>query len=315
MNSAAMTEVNAVLDALASGAMPSEPMVVALSDLGRSEAAAVAERWTSLPILPRTAAMTVAAALSHSRVDLDYLRLASIVLRHDTPIAQRAALAALDGRGGAEIAGRVADVLLSATDNQLLAAAAEASAPYVLQLELGELPGEEGERMVEALRRLVDESPSTDVRAHALRALGYLERSWVEELVRDAYYGEDPGLRLAAIDAMGNSANIDWFEYLEETITADDPALRVAVANAFAAIGDEAAVDLLAELLEDEEHEVVAATMAALAEIGGEDAVDHLENFRRRVPEELEAQLGEATSMARSEFETMSPPRAEDDDE
>ncbi len=315
MSSAALTEVNAVLDALASGTMPSEPMVVALSDLGRSEAAVVASRWTSLPILPRTAAMTVAAALTHSRVDLDYLRLASVVLSQDTPIAQRAALAALEGRGGSEIAARVADVLAAAEDDQLLAAAAEAAAPYMLQLELGELDEEEGERLAIALRDLAHDSPSTEVQAHAIRSAGYLSREWVEEFVRDAYYSEDQVLRIAAIDAMGNSANIDWFEYLEETITAEDPAFRVAVANAFAAIGDEAAVDLVAELLVDEEHEVVAAAMAALAEIGGEEAVDHLENFRRRVPEELEGQLNEATSLARSEFEAMSPPSTEDDDE
>lgn len=314
MSSVVRAEVKAVLDALAAGTMPSEPMVVALSDLGRREAATVADRWTTLPILSRTAAMTIAAALSHSRVDLDYLRLASIVLGCDVPIAQRAALAALEGRGGAEIASRLADVLEAAEDEQLQAAAAEAAAPYVLRAELGEL-GDEAERIVAALRRLAGTSVSTEVQAHAIRALGALSREWVEELVRDAYYSEDQVLRIAAIDAMGASANIDWFEYLEESLTADDPAFRVAVANAFAAIGDEAAVDLVAELLDDEEHEVVAAAIAALAEIGGEDAVQHLEDFRRRVPEELEDQLGEATSTARSDFEQMAPPSHEDDDE
>ncbi len=295
--------------------MPSEPMVVALSDLGRNEAAAVASRWTALPILPRTAAMTIAAALSHSRVDLDFVRLANIVLREDTPIAQRAALAALDGRGGSEIARRIAEVLAAAQDEQLQSAAAEAAAPYVLQLELGELE-DEGEPLVEALRSIASSSGSTDVQAHAIRSLGALSREWVEELIRDAFYSEDQVLRLAAIDAMGNSANIDWFEYLEETLSAEDPAFRVAVARAFAAIGDEAGSDSVAELLVDDEHEVVAAAIAALGEIGGEDAVQHLENFRRRVPEELEGDLEEAAAIARGEFETLAPPTAvEDEDE
>lgn len=317
MSSAAQSEVKAVLDALATGNMPSEAMIVALSDLGREEAALVRQHWASLPIVSRTAAMTIATALAHSRVDLDFLRLAHIVLELDTNIARRAALAAVEGRGGSEMAVRIAAVLAGESDGAVLAAAAEAAAPYMLQLELGELD-EDAEQLAQELRRLLTGEAAFDVHTHALRALGPLSREWVEEAIRDAYYSDEPLLRLAAIDAMGNSANVDWFEYLEESITSEDPQFRVAVAKAYATIGDEAGVDAVAELLEDEDLDVVAAAMNALAEIGGEEAVDHLQRFRARVPEELEGQLEEASELANFDIERMRPPQSsftEDDDE
>ena len=112
--------------------------------------------------------------------------------------------------------------------------AAQAADPYVLDAELGNLPPHTGDELAAAIEQaLANPAETVDVRAALLATAGPIEAPWVSERIRDAFYSDDRELRQAAVVAMGRSANIDWFEFLEESLLSEDHELRRSAAEAF----------------------------------------------------------------------------------
>lgn len=302
MSASTSSDLSAVIEQLRNGATPTDRILAILSDLPRDEARQLRSRWLEIPEANRAAVMVLAASLADEHVELDFQRLAVIGLDDPATAVQVAALFCLDGRNPRDVIPRLATLLGSAHDAVRLGAA-QAADPYVLDAELGNLPPHTGDELAAAIERaLANPAETVDVRAALLATAGPIEAPWVSERIRDAFYSDDRELRHAAVVAMGRSANIDWFEFLEESLLSEDHELRRSAAEAFGAIGDEAAVDLLADMLDDEDIDVVGAAVSALGEIGGPDALAHLNAFQPRVPPELEDQLAAATESADPEI-------------
>lgn len=308
MAASRVAEVVGLVDALAGGVTPTEAMVSVFSDLDRETSARFAERWPRVPDDTRIGVMALAVDLAASHIDLSYTRLGLITLDDPSPTVREAACAVLGENGGREIATRLAAAIESETDPDVLAAAAVAAAPYVLDFELGRLDGTAGQALVAALRRqLAIDSGAPEIRASFVAAVAPVTEEWVTEAIREAYYSEDRTLRLAAVVAMGHSANGEWLDFLDEQTQSDDAEFRRRAADAIGMIASEDAVDILVPLLDDDDPDVVAAALYAFAEIGGPEAVAYLEEFEDRVPEGLESLLEDAAESARTGFIVMRP--------
>ncbi len=307
-------EIISVLDGFANGELPTESTVAVLSDLDRSDIQELAGRWPSIVPELRVGILALAVDLAESQVDKDFQRLAYIAIDDPIPGVREAGFYLLNDLGGRETARRMADVLEKETNAEVVGAAAEAAAPYVLQHELGQL-GEAGERLETALRKHATASTyPAETFASLVQALGYLQEQWVSELIRDAAYRDERQPQLSAIVAMGRSADEEWLDPLEQYLQSSDAEIRQRAVQACGEIGSEDAVDMIAPLLDDEHNDVVAATLAALAEIGGGDALQHLNSFYDRVPAELEDTLQEAAEAASNVIHTLSSIEPEDDD-
>jgi HEAT repeat protein len=288
-------EVTRLMDALEGGSRPSAVQITLLSDFGRAETAELADRWERVSPDLRQEVIERAAALAEDNVDLDFKGLIHVALGDEAAGVRRAAAEASWELRDRETARHLSTLVSSDRDESVRAAAATALEPLVLATELGEFDEAEGDAVVEALRNAVERrDESADVRARALESLGSRTLPWVSTLINDAYYSEDGRLRIAAIRAMGESAQESWIEYLEETATAEDPEMRYETAAALGAIGSDAGVEVLADLLDDEDTEVVNEAVMALGLIGGEDALEHLV----RLAEYAEGALAEAVDAA-----------------
>jgi HEAT repeat protein len=284
-------------------------MVAVLSDLTREDARTVAGRWDAIPDATRLELVGLAVSLANDHIDLDFTRLGLIGLSDPSSDIRELSAGAVGENGGAEVAERLAVALEEEDDEDVAAATATAAAPYVLDFELGRLDRPTGERLVEALRkRLQSGTPSPHARAPLLEAVAPVSAPWIGEVIRDAYYGDDRDLRLAAVSAMGQTADDEWLDFLDEQMQSDDPEFRRRAAEAAGIIASEDAVEMLAPLLDDEDIEVVTAALFAFAEIGGPDAVAYLEEFEDRVPEGLEDVLSDAAESARTGIVVMRPP-------
>ncbi len=271
-----------------------------LADLDRDGEMTLRQRWAALPDPIR---MTVAAYIdqrSKESVDEDYDAAATVALDDPLPVVRRFGVEALWESTDRTVGQRLVELLREDSDDAVRASAARVLAGFVLEREFGHGDLAWGDKVVEALRDLVDKpSLTVEVRASALTALAPRTDPGVQTAIREAYYAEDRDYRLASVVAMGLTAQPQWLEYLYEQLQSEDPDFRKAAATACGEMADEDAVDPLGDLLDDEDPIVVVSAVAALAEIGGELATEYLEEFRRRVPEELAGSLEEAIVLAR----------------
>lgn len=254
--------------------------IARLSSLEPADFDALQGIWLAIAPADREDLVTRAIGLAEDNVDLDFTRLGRIALSDPLPAVRRKAVGSFwESRDRAD-ARLLAALLRDDPDEGVRAAAASALGPFVLLTELEQFDAEVGDAVVHLLReRTGPAEPSLDVRARALEALGPRTLPWVDTLITDAYYDDDPRMRVAALRAMGGSAQERWLEFIEEQARSDDPELRYEAAVAMGAIGSEDAIDLLADMLFDDDREVVLAAVAALGEIGGEDAGSVLARF------------------------------------
>jgi HEAT repeat protein len=288
-----------LLDELAAGADPAAAQLAALSDLGGEDAALLREEWPRLSLDARRAIITRARDLAEEFVDLDFTQLARVALHDPDPTTRLAGVEALWESVDRHAAGDLVALLREDPAEEVRAAAAARLRQFVLLREFDDIDEEEGDRVVDGLRDAAeDAAEAVDVRARALESLGPRTLPWVDTLITEAYYDEDPDLRLAALNAMGGSAQERWLDYLFEELQSGEPAFRAEAAIACGCIASEDAVGPLVDALDDAETEVVLAVVQALGEIGGPEALRQLRSFRERTPPALEDAVAAAIEAA-----------------
>ncbi|MCA9825225.1 MAG: HEAT repeat domain-containing protein [Dehalococcoidia bacterium] len=299
---------------LASGRALRQADFDGLAGLDREEAVALREAWKTLPDPVR---MTIAAYIhqqSRETVDDDYDAAAVVALDDPIAIVRRFAVESLWETTDRGVGRRLQALFTTDDDLPVRVAAATVLAGFVMEREFGRGDLAWGDELVATLRASIEDVEiPVELRSSALMAVASRNEDWVHTAIREAYYSENRDYRLASLVAMGLTAQPAWLEYLYEQLQSEDPEFRKAAATACGEIADEEAVDPLADALDDEDPLVVVAAVAALAEIGGELAIEYLQEFRRRVPEELAPSLAEAIAIAR-EMETRTGDEDEEDD-
>ncbi|MCC7366355.1 MAG: HEAT repeat domain-containing protein [Dehalococcoidia bacterium] len=281
-------QLTTLLESLTTGHQPLAAELTLFSDLDREETEQLRAAWPRIPAGTREQIVVRATELAEDNVDLDFDRLAGVALDDPDATIRRHAVASTWESSDRAIGRRLTGLLQDDPDEQVRADAASALGGFVLQRELEALNAAEGDAIVDALRAVAkNPAEPVDVRAGAVESLGFRSLPWVATLINDAYYDDDRRLRVAAMVAMGRSADISWLDLLDDDARSDDPEFRFHAASAFGAIGSEDAVDTLAELLEDEDTEVLLAALLALGEIGGAEAVRYLEEYIEVAPPEF----------------------------
>jgi HEAT repeat protein len=288
-----------LLQKLEAGADAGSAGLVVLSHLDRMEAAEVRAAWERIPVQTRRVVVGRTTVLADDNVDLGFGELARIGLKDPDQGVRVLAVEALWESDDRDMAREFTAMLRDDPSDDVRTAAARALRPFVYYRELGQFDEQQGDDVVEALRGIaVDEGLPVELRAMAVESLGVRGLPWVGVLIETAYYSGDLRLQLAAIRAMGGSADERWLEFALDQIVSDDPEFRYESAVACGEIGAEEAIEPLADLLGDDDSDVVLATIQALGEIGGEDALRYLREFRQRVPAGMEEVVDEAIEAA-----------------
>ena len=273
--------------------------LVVFSQLDRSEAAEVRAAWKRIPVETRRVVLSRTTALADDNVDLDFGELARIALKDPDPEVRVLAIKALWESDDREVARELAAMLCGDPSDEVRTSAASGLRPFVYLRELAQFDERVGDDVVEALRQAAtDERQPVELRALAVESLGPRGLPWVGDLIESAFYDEDRRLKLAAIRAMGGSADERWLEFALEQLASEDPEFRYEGAVACGEIGAEEAVEPLGDLLGDDDSDVVLATVQALGEIGGEDALRYLREFRKSVAPGMEEVVDEAIEAA-----------------
>jgi HEAT repeat protein len=173
------------------------------------------------------------------------------------------------------------------------AEAALALGRFVILSEAGRLRERHSRVVEQALRDVVSDSDEIDeVRARALEAIGPRDDAWVRQAISEAYESGVRRMKVAAVHAMGRSAEPRWLPLLLRELANEEAEVRYEAAAALGSLGDETAVSHVVRALNDTDEEVRGASIAALGEIGGGEAREALLNLSRKgSPAEKEAAL------------------------
>lgn len=290
--------VQRFIDTLAQGVHPRPADLSALSDLDRTDANYLRQRWLEIPLHEREFLLEEAYELADDDIALDFTVLGRIGLADPEPTVRLRAIQALWESLDPTAGELLVTLVESERDLEVRAAAARALLRYLESAEYGRLPQSVASRMIEALLTAAQSSIES-LRAAAVEALGPSGDPRVPSIIESAYESGLPALRLAALRAMGYSAQERWAEYIAEQLTADDPEMRFEAALAAGTLGSEELVPALGEALQDSDVEVLFAVIEALGDIGGEAAVELLETYREEAPPGLEDAVEAALEAAR----------------
>lgn len=285
----------------------------ALSDLSREDAAELLAVWPRIPLEIRLSVLVRAAELAEDNVDLDFTQLSLVGLNDESAEVRQQAAESLYESPQRAVARRLLQVLREDADPDVRAAAALSLRQFVLMREFEKFDPALGDDVVAGLREAYEEPGAPpELRAAALESFGGRSLPWVADAIGESYNDDDRALRLAAVRAMGDSADDRWLEYLFEQLHSDDPEFRYAAVLSCGLIASEDAVEPLAPLLEDEDSEVVLAAISALGEVGGDDALAVLRDYAEQAPHELAPIVADAIQAA-AEFASGNVEDSEDE--
>ncbi|MGH9176840.1 MAG: HEAT repeat domain-containing protein, partial [Vicinamibacterales bacterium] len=286
--------VDRVLDSFSS-AEPAERAVEELSDLSRTGASRLQERWAGLPEATRSRLVVSCREATERSVEHNFDRALLIALGDPEPEIRLAAIEGLAELESAAFCELLVARVEAEPDERVRAAEALALGRFALQCELGELDDDSASEVRDTLLRLIESDPSREVRRRALEAAGYLsgDEAVVDEIER-AYDSGDHWLRVSAIHAMGRQADGRWLDIVHDELSSDEPDLRFEAVMALGSIGDERSVGALIDALGDDDVEVRLAAIGSLGAIGGHLAINTL----RRLMEDDSPAIADAAEDA-----------------
>ncbi len=250
-----------------------------LSDMKPDSAAAYAAAWSTMDVHRRRELMRKLADDCRTNFEVDFRPVALIALEDADHLVR---LAAIDTFWDAESPQYVRPMLELALGDPVTAVranAARALGCFVLQGELGRLPGPIFQELVAKLLGIVkDPDREPLVRCHALESLAAADVGEINDLILDAYASEEEAFRVSAVSAMGRTSDPAWEPIVLNEMANVSPAVRYHAARAAGLLELRTAVPLLVECLEDPDPQVIAAAIWSLGEIGGQQAQDALES-------------------------------------
>ncbi|MFV9507086.1 MAG: HEAT repeat domain-containing protein [Oscillochloridaceae bacterium umkhey_bin13] len=267
-----------------------------LSELGPELLRVFWQGWASIPAERRLAIMQALDDLAEEHVEMDFRPVLRACLSDPDPEVRAAAITGL----WEDESERTMDRLITLLDDPagpVRLAATLALAPFAYRAEVGELPAPVGQRVLNALLRVVaDPEQPLDVRRRAVEGLGYFASSKeAQGEIGRAYAHSEQMMRESAVLAMGRSMRPTWFPYIERELKSPSPALRYEAAHAVGELGEDGRplLTALLPLVDDEDSEIALAAIWSLGQVGGPNA--------KRLLERLARSKNEARSQAASE--------------
>ncbi len=257
---------------------PKASQLAKLSYLSETQQEELAHIWPRLPLERRRSVVRMLYHLMEDNLDLNFHSVFLLALEDEDPEVRAVAVRGLWEYEGRDLIPKLLRLLESDPAPVVRAEAALVLGQFVLRFHMGQLRERDFRPIEEALRRVTqDAQEPAEVRARALEAIGPMgELPWVREAIREAFESGHYRLRIAAIHAMGRSADPRWLPILLRELQSEEPECRYEAALACGAIGHVRAVPHLAPLLDDDDMEVRQAAIAALGQIGGPEAKELL---------------------------------------
>ena len=257
--------------------LPSAQELVVLSDLSLADLRRVKEAWDTISDGCRLHVIQSLVEESAANLHVQLGRLLRLALKDELPEVRVLAIRGLWEDREADLVGPLIHILNNDPYDIVRAAAAEALGAFVLAGELDELSPALAMRAEDALLAVLhaDMEPLT-VQAYALESIAFSGETGIRDLIEDCYYSHDDQMRVAALRAMGRSADVRWRPTVQAELGSPETEMRAAAARACGELEARDSLEDLIELLSDESKAVRLAAIFALGRLGGRRAKEML---------------------------------------
>ncbi|MBK8135498.1 MAG: HEAT repeat domain-containing protein [Anaerolineae bacterium] len=277
-------QVLAILTQLAPGQMIPATVVRGLSDLQPAQVIATVPVWRVLDVDVKRDVIRALIEAGESDFETDYSLFGMLALDDDDALVRSLSIDLCAYVEGPGYFNTLFEMAQHDPSEEVQAVAMKALGAFILQGELGQLPAESVEPVVDYLFSVLRNTRlSSEVRARALESIGNSSNQQVVKEIRRAYRGDDPRLKTASINAMGSSGDDQWTEFIIHELERGAPENRFEAARAAGELSLQEAVRSLSSLVFAEDSEIVREAVWALGEIGGKEAVRVLEALLEQV--------------------------------
>ncbi|MCJ7519140.1 MAG: HEAT repeat domain-containing protein [Anaerolineaceae bacterium] len=223
--------------------------------------------------------------------------LGKVALNDDFPEVRSSAISLLYECDDPKLASLFGEMLENDESELVQTTAAVALGKFVLLGELEEIPSHAADRTIKALTAKLNLKPFKELQQELVKSLAYSSRPEIATLIEKARLDPDPSWQLAAIIAMGRSADSRWEKPILQMIQSDNPDYKKEAVKAAGELELSSARAILLQMLEDEvdDGELRLVIIWALSKIGGENVKSVLQNLLDDTGDEEEA---EAIEMA-----------------
>ena len=259
--------------------------------------------WPGIDVTRRLAVVQELLDLEEDNVEFDFDAVFLEGIKDDDAEVRMASVRGLWEHEGTDLIAPLAALAREDRDPGVRAESALALGRFVMSHETGRLRDRHFGMVEEALRDVISNRDEIDeVRARALEAIGPRDDAWVRQAISEAYESGVRRMKVAAVHAMGRSAEARWLPLLLRELGNEEAEVRYEAAAALGSLGNEEAVPHLVRVLTDADEEVRGASIAALGEIGGRAAKEALLELTREGSEAAKEAALEA--LAEIDFES-----------
>jgi HEAT repeat protein len=269
---AAVTALEKALSALAEGVPLSRAALQEFSDLDPASLEAVTRAWPGIPAKLKHTLLDGLHGLADESTLVSFDDLARQLLSDPDGQVRLRAIRLLGENQDPKLAAAFLKILGSDDDPETRREAAAALGRFVELGELEEIPETTHRQVVDALLSKVTGEDNVAIRRRALESLGYSSKPEVATLIESSFRRENPDWQASAMVAMGLSSDERWEEHVLSRLLDENPGVRLAAVQAAGELRLASARQLLFQVLEEEdESEVSSAAIWSLSQIGGED--------------------------------------------
>lgn len=251
------------------------------SDISKSDLRAIGKIWGAIPVQRRINLLTDLEILMESDTLVLCDEMAKFALGDTDPNIRSRAIKLLWECNDPNLAHRFLDLLQNDPNIIVQNTAAMALGKFILLGELDEVPKVLYETINSSLIEIFRSDISKNVKQEILKSLGYTSNPQIISMIKESYKNPDLSWQLAAVIAMGRSADDRWAKEILEKLESPDSFQPIRF-EAVIAAGDleiQAARPILLEMFEEdqEDEDINHQIIWSLSKIGGEGARQALE--------------------------------------
>jgi len=276
-----------LLDALQAVDKPFSPRYLyRLSDLEESDLEKLRAIWGKIPVRRRQALMQDVEELSSKDTLLNFVALSRFALQDEDPRVRLLAVCTLGDYEENNLIQVFLQLLKTDGDTEVREAAARALGRFVYAGELDEISATLLRTIEDTLLSVINSEELPGIRRAALEAMGYSSRDEIIPIIETAFTSNDQNWKASAVFAMGRSANIDWQPQIMATLQSKLPLLRCQAARAAGELEISEAIPYLIELIDDPDDDTRLASIWSLSQIGGEGVRETLERMQEETEDD-----------------------------
>lgn len=276
-----------------------------LSGLSPEEVQATGLVWTTIAPDRRQLIMERLVEIAEDTVEADFQAMFRLCLDDSEAPLRARGIEGLSECQEPWFLDRLMTMMQEDPEESVRAVAATALGRFSLMAELEQIRRERSARLWETLVRVVQNpTESLEVRRRAIEAVSPFSHPEIDDILRSAYFSDEPKLQASALYAMGRHCDPAWLPILLKELKNEDPELRFEAARACGELEDRRAVPHLASLLQDQDPQVQLTVIEALGHIGGSEAKEYLLGCLRSP----RTAVREAAQEALEEIETADEP-------